>query len=76
LGEPIADAAADGDGKDQGKADGAGLITAGKQLFEKLFGIFLQAPLPTGQACRSCKNSQKGISHRFWEVNLFFRNCD
>jgi hypothetical protein len=45
LGEPIPKPAADGDGKNQSKTNGTGLVTAGEQFFEKLFGIFLQAPI-------------------------------
>lgn len=72
-GEPITEPTADGDGKDQGKADGTGFIAAREEFLEKFFSLFLQLPTLGLLTRPSCKNSQKGISHRHPEVNLFFK---
>jgi hypothetical protein len=61
LGEPVPKPAADGDGENQGKADGAGLKTAGEQFFEKLFGIFLQGSILGHRLGGLVQNLTKGI---------------
>jgi hypothetical protein len=61
LREPIPKPAADGDGENQGKADGAGLVTTGEQFFEKLFGIFLQGSILGHRLGGLVQNLTKGI---------------